>query len=309
MQVIATITSLKQYFPSKKIRIEILDAMLVILWVVVVGMIALYYQVFWIEIQDLFGMHKTGSVIEETAVRSLAQWGEQSFGWVQLVYNQNTKQEHQAPSVDQQLDALKARTGLNQSLFAYELSTYLEWNVAQYDLPFTMVPPGRFISIPSLGVQAPIETIPFATPEQIEQGDFYEELKKWVVKYPFTGTPGSPWNTLIFGHSSVDALQADDNDYGYIFYKLPKLQKGDLIQVVRDGEMFEYEVTEKLIKRPKDVPAEVNQKTDVDMLTLMACYPLLSDAQRILIKALPKKPDQPILPQLTTTQWSDASDS
>jgi LPXTG-site transpeptidase (sortase) family protein len=51
--------------------------------------------------------------------------------------------------------------------------------------------------------------------------------------------------------------------------------------------LLEYEVSEKIIVTPEEVPDLVNQKWAVDMITLMACYPILSDAKRILVKALP----------------------
>jgi LPXTG-site transpeptidase (sortase) family protein len=70
-----------------------------------------------------------------------------------------------------------------------------------------------------------------------------------------------------------------------VFYALPKLENGDRIEVFWDGSVYEYEVERKQIKRPSQVPDELNKKYDDHQLTLMACYPLLSDAKRILVHA------------------------
>lgn len=293
---------LMQKLFTKKVWIEFVDAILVVGAVVIVWMIGLYYNVFWIELQDIFSANEAGAVIEMTSQRSISDEWVQKF-WGTLLAHNSARSE---VTINDKLDALQAQESQTQRIFEYSLDEYIDGSIAQYDLPFSMVPPGRFISIPSLNIQAPIETVPFATPDQIKNGEFDEQLKKWIVKYPFTSTPWNPWNTLLFGHSSVDALQAWDNDFWFVFYKLPKLEEGALIQVVWDWEMHEYEVEEKLIKRPKDVPAIVNQKSDTDILTLMACYPLMSDAQRILIKAVPKWTRST---QLVTTKNTDEDDS
>lgn len=94
-------------------------------------------------------------------------------------------------------------------------------------------------------------------------------------------------NTVVFGHSSSEFR--DKNKYGYIFQKLSKLNDNDQIQILRDGQVFDYEVQKKMVKRPKDVANELNQYKDGEFLTLMACYPLLSDAQRMLVVAQRKK--------------------
>ena len=49
--------------------------------------------------------------------------------------------------------------------------------------------------------------------------------------------------------------------------------------------MYEYEVVEKSIKRPKDVAEAYSEHNNGDYLTLMACYPIGTAAQRILVVA------------------------
>jgi LPXTG-site transpeptidase (sortase) family protein len=84
----------------------------------------------------------------------------------------------------------------------------------------------------------------------------------------------------------------DRGNYGFVFQKLPKINIGESIKVIRDGNLYSYQVDHKVIKRPKDVSKELASRNDNSYLTLMACYPLLSDAQRILVrgKLIPIQP-------------------
>lgn len=171
------------------------------------------------------------------------------------------------------------------SVFSHSLATSLSYELRETDAVFSLLPPGRYLRIPRLGIETPVVVVPYATPDKIEQWDFDEELKEWIVKYPFTVKPWEVWNTLLFGHSSVDSFEQSDNPFGFVFYNLPKLVIWDKIEVVRDGTVYEYEMTERHIKRPSHVPDLLNKEYEEHQLTLMACYPLLSDAKRILVTA------------------------
>lgn len=90
---------------------------------------------------------------------------------------------------------------------------------------------------------------------------------------------------LLFGHSSVDFREGKNNPYGFIFSKLHELQSGDIIEIVREGKQYLYEVEETVIKNPKKVNEVIQQYQDKPYLTLMACFPRFSTAQRILVIA------------------------
>lgn len=171
------------------------------------------------------------------------------------------------------------------SVFAHSLDRELRYETKTLEATFSLIPPWRYLRIPRLWIETPIVDVPFAPPEKIETGDFDSELKEWIVKYPFTAKPWEKWNTLLFGHSSVDSFEQADNPFWFVFYALPKLESGDRIEVFWDWSIFEYEVEHKQIKRPTQVPDELNKDYDDHQLTLMACYPLLSDAKRILVHA------------------------
>jgi LPXTG-site transpeptidase (sortase) family protein len=164
---------------------------------------------------------------------------------------------------------------------SYDLSRYLTDERPREHYVFTPLPPGKRLIIPSLGVNVPIVDLAFATPQQIEQGDFTEELKRWVVKYPFTPMPWTQGNSVVFGHSSVEAW--NKSPYGFVFYKLQQLEPWARYQVIWDGQLFEYEVVEKIIKKPKDVADVLNSYTNGYYMTLLSCYPLFSDAQRLMV--------------------------
>lgn len=136
-----------------------------------------------------------------------------------------------------------------------------------------------------MGVQAPVIDVPYAADDQLKQGAFHDELTKWVVKYPFTANPWEKWNTLIFWHSSVDFRESKDNPFGFIFSHLNELQVGDQIEVVRDGQQYFYAVEETVIKKPTEVNQVMETFDDGHYITLMACYPRFSTAQRIMVVA------------------------
>lgn len=72
---------------------------------------------------------------------------------------------------------------------AYRLERYLKDRLHTYATPFSLIPPGQYIRIQRIGVEAPIVNIDYASAEQMEQGAFNDELKVGVVKYPFTALP------------------------------------------------------------------------------------------------------------------------
>lgn len=106
------------------------------------------------------------------------------------------------------------------------------------------------------------------------------------MKYPSTPEPGITGNALIFGHTSY--YRWKKNPFGEIFAKLPALKEGDLIQTLWHGQLAEFEVVAKEIVNPNKVDETYLKYTDGSYITLMGCYPIGSDARRILIIAKKK---------------------
>ena len=89
----------------------------------------------------------------------------------------------------------------------------------------------------------------------------------------------------------MDFWETKSNPYGFIFSHLNELQVGDTIEIVRNGQQHMYRVEETVIKSPTEVNEVVTKFSNDKFLTLMACYPRFSTAQRILVvaKAIDKK--------------------
>lgn len=188
----------------------------------------------------------------------------------------------------------RSRARINNALHRYDLEEYTKRSLSPGQFTFSLLPPGKWLVVSAIDLRAPIIDISYASPEKIEKGDFYTELEQGVVKYPYTASAGEMGNMVVFGHSSTE--MRDKNKYGYIFQKISKLNPDDKIQVFWDGQVFEYSVQSKVVKRPKDVAAELNQYKKGKFLTLMACRPLFSDLERIMVVAESK---DPLAPQLS----------
>ena len=75
-----------------------------------------------------------------------------------------------------------------------------------------------------------------------------------------TALPGDPGNTVISGHRDT------------FFRHIYELNKGDVIELKRNGSTYRYEVTGKKVVDPSDV--SVIQPTRDPELTLITCYPI-----------------------------------
>lgn len=162
----------------------------------------------------------------------------------------------------------------------------LKQKLDTYALGFNTLAPTNRLIIPSQWKNVPIIMTNFEKDiKDIHQWDFDKELEKWVVRYPTTALPWTKWNTLLFGHTSYD--ERKDNTYGTVFAWLPKLEAGEIIQIVWDWQLYTYRVKEKKVVRPRDVNDTYLAYNDPDthLLTLMWCYPLGTTDKRILVIA------------------------
>lgn len=104
------------------------------------------------------------------------------------------------------------------------------------------------VSIPKINLDAIV--VEGATPKQLSIGPAHITA---------TAFPGDTGNAVITGHRDT------------FFRHIYELQKGDVILVRRNGDVFKYEVTGKKIVKPEDVSV-LNQTPDAQ-LTLITCYP------------------------------------
>jgi LPXTG-site transpeptidase (sortase) family protein len=168
---------------------------------------------------------------------------------------------------------------------AIDVQTILENRLSYYSFDFNTLPPVDRVIVAGISLDVPLISTTSKSEGDFIRGDFDEELKNGVVKYPTTPVPGEWWNTLLFGHTSQE--RREKNPYGTVFSNLPKLQYGDEVQVVWKGELYTYKVVETVIRRPKDVDAEFQKREEKDKeyITLMWCYPLGTTKQRMMVIA------------------------
>lgn len=164
------------------------------------------------------------------------------------------------------------------------LEDYLKISLASYTVDFNLLPPGNRIIIPSIWVDAPIVDIPYISPDKMADADFDDELYQWVVKYPFTPNPDRDWNLMLFWHTSYYWWR--NNPYWEVFARIPRLKDWDIVQIIWGWKLYEYEVFTTVVRWPNAVGAEYEKYREWwRFLTLMGCYPIWSDAQRILVMA------------------------
>jgi len=168
---------------------------------------------------------------------------------------------------------------------ALNMQDFLNQQQEAHLLNFNTLPPTNRLIVPDLDINVPLIDIPSMGEEDFENGNFDEELMNGVVKYPTTAAPGSQGNSLIFWHSSSEWWK--HNEYGFIFRNLPRLQPGQKIQVIWNGQLTTYEMIERKVVNPKDVWNYYHEfvRDWEYYLTLMGCYPIGSSSQRMMVVA------------------------
>ncbi len=104
--------------------------------------------------------------------------------------------------------------------------------------------------------------------------DDAENLKRGPGHIPSTAYPGQPGNCVISGHRTT---------YGAPFRNIEQLAPGDEILLITAENRYIYEVYEQRIVLPTDLT--VLEQTGEAKLTLTACHPWYSAAQRIVVIA------------------------
>jgi sortase A len=134
----------------------------------------------------------------------------------------------------------------------------------------------------------------------VVEGVQLDDLRKGPGRYRSTSFPGQPGNAAIAGHRTT---------YGAPFADVDQLEPGDEIIVTTIQGRFTYRVmpqtnpTTGAIEGHRIVlPTEVWVLEDAgdNRLTLTACHPKFSAAQRIVVQALLEEPPAPPAPAAAT---------
>jgi len=175
--------------------------------------------------------------------------------------------------------------------------------------PTTIVTAPVDLPFPTLGSAIARLTIPTISSDYfVVQGVDLEYLKSGPGHFPQTPLPGQPGNVAIAGHRTT---------YGAPFNRLDELQPGDFIYVKTLQGDFTYKVDNHFnfstgqpeghfIVSPTDI--SVLDPTAENRLTLLACHPKFSAANRIVVTAtLQGVPAPPTAQDATDTVTVDAS--
>lgn len=133
---------------------------------------------------------------------------------------------------------------------------------------------GNYIKIQKIGVDAPVVW-------NVEEANILEELKNGVVHYKGTSLPGEGGNVFIVGHSS-NYFWVESN-FNQIFALLDKLVNGDRIEIRKGFKSYFYDVSDKKVISPENV--EVLNSLDKETLTLMTCWPIGTNINRLVVLA------------------------
>lgn len=154
-------------------------------------------------------------------------------------------------------------------------------------IPVSPTPYENRVSIPSIGVDAPI-VIPEKGLDALKGQDWNalereikEALKRGVTHYPGTAEPGQEGNVFLTGHSSN--VFWEKSDYNSVFALLPTIEVGADIFISFEQEEYHYRVTEKKEVSPKDISVLEQGKRHV--LSLMTCTPVGTRLNRTIILA------------------------
>jgi sortase A len=110
------------------------------------------------------------------------------------------------------------------------------------------------------------------------EGVSLDDLRKGPGHYPATPMPGQYGNAAIAGHRTT---------YLHPFFRLDELGKGDKIIIKTFQGTYTYLFAEQLIVQPTDTwVLDPPKNPTVAELTLTACHPRYSAAQRIVVHAL-----------------------
>lgn len=142
--------------------------------------------------------------------------------------------------------------------------------------PSEQVEPGSWIRIPSIGVNVPLAQAP-----SISDADIIATLNHGAALYPNGILPGRLGNVFISAHSTGDPWRGK---YRFAFLKINEIEPGNLIHLDYQGTRYTYRVVNSQTVTP-DPDYRVVSDRPVPTVTLMACWPLWSTSQRLLVRA------------------------
>ena len=128
--------------------------------------------------------------------------------------------------------------------------------------------------------------VPVVLSQSTEENLIQKDLEKGVVHYPGTALPGERGNAYIAGHSSNYVWSK--GAYNYVFKNLDGLLRDDTIDIIAqfgNGREITYTYFVGLNEEVAPNDVRIFADTQSQELTLTTCWPLGSNARRLMIKA------------------------
>ena len=110
-----------------------------------------------------------------------------------------------------------------------------------------------------------------------------DDLKKSLIAWPTSATPGNYGVNIIFGHSELPQF-ANTKDYSGMFTHIMELADGDIIYADYDGVRYKYQVIDRQVIDPDNLSV-LEQRFDDRYLTLITCVPPGTLWKRGVVKA------------------------
>lgn len=131
-----------------------------------------------------------------------------------------------------------------------------------------------WVRIPALDIAVPVAQSP-----SLNDSDVIETLLSGAALYPNGIAPGHLGNTFISAHSTGEPWRGK---YRFAFLRINELQIGHEIHLDTQAARYTYRVVAKDLVKPTS-EFRVESGRPKPTLTLMACWPLWTTNQRMLI--------------------------
>lgn len=138
--------------------------------------------------------------------------------------------------------------------------------------------PNFSVVIPKIGANARV----LANVDAANDKVYLAALQKGVAHAAGTAFPGEGGHIFLFAHSTDYIWNV--GTYNGVFYLLPKVNKGDEIDIFYKGQRYVYRVVDKVIVDPSRVEY-ITRKTNKEFVTLQTCWPPGTTLQRLLVFA------------------------
>src|SRR3989344_8109020 len=136
-----------------------------------------------------------------------------------------------------------------------------------------------YIEIPKINVRSQI----ISNVDPFNETEYRKALEKGIAHAKNTSLPGEKSTTFLFAHSSDSPWRI--TRYNVAFFRLPEIQKGDMITVFRNEKTYKYKVSDKKTVWPNEVNYLLNTKKN--QLILQTCVPIGTSLKRLLVFADP----------------------